>query len=1628
MSRKQWMMTGFGLALLLVIGLVGLTFYFETLPERVSQHETLVLGQTQLTPGSTAALRVAVRDSRDGAPQAAAKINVMLQAADGAAETVYSGATNELGTADVQFAAPDTAVSNYTLIVETESDLGSDRVERPLTLQRDYRILLTTDKPLYQPGQIIHLRALALSTFDLTPAAAQPLDIRIADGKGNTVFRDSLTTTDFGVAFTDFQLAGEVNTGAYKITATMGDTSTEQTVTVERYVLPKFDVNLATERPYYQPGERVQGSLNSAYFYGKPVSGAEITLEGFTYDFERVDAFTLQGETNADGSFNFEFQLPDFIAGSDLEGGLGAFYLQAQVTDAANQTEGSSLSFPVTDTPIIIEAMPESGEFRTGVENILYVLTSTPDGAPLPTTLTVDFWLNNETVTVETGPFGLAEIPYTPQEPYQELRVTAVSANGASAARAFTFDADFNLGSVLLRSDRPVYRVGDTMELTILSAESARTAYVDIIREGQTVSTRAVPLADGQAQLAVDLSPDLFGTLELHAYVIPRDGRIQRDTRLVIVEQANDLALSFSSDQDEYRPGETAVLDIQVNDETGSGQSAAVGLAIVDESVFALAEQDPGFAKLYFILEQALLQPKYDLHGFSIPDLMLTEPLPEADAELLAAQEGAAQASLAEASRTRPDFSLTANSRDDNLARIAVRQESYFNGLSSGLLLLWLLVPVGLLLLTGALLRREKQLWRSLGIALGAIVGLIALGFTGLWTWLFEWIFWRGDEAALLLLGLGVLALIGLTIIAIRRKDASLGGTVGLLLLFVGLLAAIAYAADRASQSPDDAWLIAAVAALSLLPLALLARGIALVRERRWGTAVLLAYLSFMTLLLPLAAVASLGMGGMAMAVQEEVIFDEANMAFAEAPRAAEAAGEAAATTPAGEPPRLRQFFPETMLWLPDGVTDANGRLTLDVPVADSITTWRLTALASTQNGRLGSGVGSLRVFQDFFIDLNLPQALTVGDEISVPVGVFNYLPDAQTVTLTVEPDDWYTLLDEPSKTIEIGGNDITVVYFRIRAQAFGERPFQVTAIGSQMSDAIRKTVRVFPNGKEIRSAVSDRLTPEQPVRQTVTIPADAITGTQQLTVKIYPGVVSQVVEGLDSMLRMPNGCFEQTSSSTYPNVLVLDYLQTTEQASPEVQFKAEDYINIGYQRLTTFEVDGGGFSLFGSPPADRMLTAYGLQEFADMSRVHDVDPALIDRAARWLLNQQQSDGSWENDSGLVHESTWQNLGNDRLPVTAYIVWSLIAAGFGDEPGVRLGVDYLRTHAVEAEDAYVLALLANALTADAAHRNVDVAGVSQEVLDRLAALAIPQGDGVVWRSGVASFIGSEGQTGSIETTALAALAFLRAQVYTELTNQALTALIQQKDSFGTWYSTQSTILTLKALLATLRSGAENVNATVTVTVNGRDARTVTVTPENFDVVQLLTFDDVRLDENEVTLDVAGEGNLMYQITSSSYLPWAALPAYPELVDAEELVTIDVAYDRTELAVDESVTVDVTVTLNEVDGRADWALIDLGIPPGFDVNAEDLNGLVAQYQQADPDADITTIERFELTGRQVLVYLGNLAYGEPFSFSYRLTAKFPLRAQTPASSAYDYYNPDVNGEAQPQNIVVVEQRP
>ena len=139
--------------------------------------------------------------------------------------------------------------------------------------------------------------------------------------------------------------------------------------------------------------------------------------------------------------------------------------------------------------------------------------------------------------------------------------------------------------------------------------------------------------------------------------------------------------------------------------------------------------------------------------------------------------------------------------------------------------------------------------------------------------------------------------------------------------------------------------------------------------------------------------------------------------------------------------------------------------------------------------------------------------------------------------------------------------------------------------------------------------------------------------------------------------------------------------------------------------------------------------------------------------------------------------------------------------------------------------------------------------------------------------------------------------------------------------------------------------------------------------------------------------------------------------------AGEFVTIGVTYDRTTMRMNDTVRVDVAVTMNTPDSRSETAIIDLGIPPGFSVETQDLDALITEGIAFSGESEGPIIERYELTGRQILLYISNLSFDFSLNFDYRLRAKFPLIAKTPLSAVYDYYNPQINGEQAPVVLVV-----
>src|SRR5262249_1359095 len=129
-----------------------------------------------------------------------------------------------------------------------------------------------------------------------------------------------------------------------------------------------------------------------------------------------------------------------------------------------------------------------------------------------------------------------------------------------------------------------------------------------------------------------------------------------------------------------------------------------------------------------------------------------------------------------------------------------------------------------------------------------------------------------------------------------------------------------------------------------------------------------------------------------------------------------------------GQParPHVRKEFPDAIFWAADITTDASGAATVKVAYPDALTTWRLTARATTTDTRVGGTISRTTTTKDVILRVITPRFLTEGDTMRLPTVTHNYLPDAKAMNVSVSAKG-LTPVDEASaqpKTATIASGD----------------------------------------------------------------------------------------------------------------------------------------------------------------------------------------------------------------------------------------------------------------------------------------------------------------------------------------------------------------------------------------------------------------------------------------------------------------------------------------------------------------------------------------------------------------------------------------------------------------------------
>jgi hypothetical protein len=631
----------------------------------------------------------------------------------------------------------------------------------------------------------------------------------------------------------------------------------------------------------------------------------------------------------------------------------------------------------------------------------------------------------------------------------------------------------------------------------------------------------------------------------------------------------------------------------------------------------------------------------------------------------------------------------------------------------------------------------------------------------------------------------------------------------------------------------------------------------------------------------------------------------------------------------AGDFEGARTDFRQTIHWAPTVRTGKDGQATVTFHLSDAVTSFRVFA-EGAGGGAIGRAEEVIKSSLPFSMAIKLPLEVSQGDVMELPLILSNEQKKDLPVSLNASFGELLTLekavaLDSPS----LPANARKSLYYPVKVTGtMGKSKVSFGANAGGLKDEFEREVLVtplgFPQLEQRAGTLSDVATHDFDL-------ADASAGSITATIKLYPSPVSTLVGGLDGLIQQPSGCFEQTSSSNYPNIMVLKYLQAHDVADPALVARTQDLLDQGYKRLVGYETPEKGYEWFGGAPAHEALTAYGVVQFLDMKGVYgDVDDAMVARTVEYLKNRRDGQGGYKRDAKAL-----DSFGRASPEVTnAYITYSVAEAGLAQ--GFEKELEVALKNAREANDPYILALAANTLAAVPAH-----AADAKTAVERLAGM---QKDGGPWGGADHSITRSSGVNLDIETTALAMLALMKVGGHEDKVRGAVEWLGKNRSGYGQWGATQATVLALKAMTDyAVRSRATPSDGSVTLVINGNAVDTFQYAAGRRDPIEFGNLSKhFAQGKNTVELRHKGEAKLPYTMAVDFR---AMNPATHPQVSVN--LTTKLARDTVKMGENVRLT---AVVENKLDQGQPMTLARVGLPGGPHV--PDLAAERAQGQEAD----------------------------------------------------------------------------
>lgn len=494
------------------------------------------------------------------------------------------------------------------------------------------RFFTATDRPIYRPGDRVQFKTVvrrpngaAYRLPEISSATWQVQDL-----ENRVLAEGSTALSPFGSLHGEFDLPKE-STQSVRLIVKVDGLEDVTFVNVQSYRKPEFRISVTPVRSFYLRGDVVQFKVKAEYYFGGPVVGAKLdanlskaplwawldpeTGEEVTYEDSWSGDFVtnLSGVTDTQGEATFSFRSRDIefsawensdvnlvlqVAGSEgderyFEGRGNVRLMQGDLAIRVDQDRYVA----VPGDPVQVRIQLESAD-PSDARKLTSQTVSVETGYEIWSENSSSFEVESrQTVALNESLAG--SITVRPPNP-GNFRIRVIGQDrGGRMIQANAWVYAWREGAVIegpkpdlqVMLDKRTYQAGETAVALIRGGDAGGSVWVTLETD-RILEERVVNLNSGVTRVEFPVTAEL----KPNGYVTVsrvRSKRYREARRRLSLDLSDEtLKVTVTPSKKLARPGETITLKVTSEDARGRAVPAEVALGVVDEALYAIAEDN----------------------------------------------------------------------------------------------------------------------------------------------------------------------------------------------------------------------------------------------------------------------------------------------------------------------------------------------------------------------------------------------------------------------------------------------------------------------------------------------------------------------------------------------------------------------------------------------------------------------------------------------------------------------------------------------------------------------------------------------------------------------------------------------------------------------------------------------------------------------------------------------------------------------------------------------------------------------------------------------------------------------------------------------------------------------------